>query len=57
MNKWLIVALISALALVAPLSAAENTVTVYTHRHYEVDQQLFDQFTKQTGDQGAGVEG
>lgn len=27
----------------------ENVVNVYTHRHYEVDQQLFDQFEKEIG--------
>jgi iron(III) transport system substrate-binding protein len=25
-------------------------VTVYTHRHYDTDQQLFDSFTQKTGD-------
>ncbi len=27
----------------------EEVVNVYTHRHYEADQQLFDKFTEQTG--------
>ncbi|WP_143959413.1 Fe(3+) ABC transporter substrate-binding protein [Litoribacter populi] len=27
----------------------ENIVNVYTHRHYEADQQLFDKFSEQTG--------
>lgn len=27
----------------------EEVVNVYTHRHYEADQQLFDQFTEETG--------
>ena len=27
----------------------ESVVNVYTHRHYDVDQQLFDQFEKETG--------
>ncbi|HSJ66036.1 MAG TPA: Fe(3+) ABC transporter substrate-binding protein [Anditalea sp.] len=28
---------------------SEETVNVYTHRHYEADQQLFDRFSEQTG--------
>ncbi|WP_209331147.1 Fe(3+) ABC transporter substrate-binding protein [Lunatimonas salinarum] len=28
---------------------SEEVVNVYTHRHYEADQQLFDKFTEQTG--------
>ncbi|SIT07573.1 Fe(3+) ABC transporter substrate-binding protein [Belliella pelovolcani] len=30
-------------------SDQEEVVNVYTHRHYEADQQLFDQFTEKTG--------
>ncbi len=30
-------------------SSAPQEVTVYTHRHYETDQQLFDQFEKESG--------
>jgi iron(III) transport system substrate-binding protein len=30
-------------------SPKENVVNVYSHRHYEIDQQLYDEFTKQTG--------
>ncbi|MCH7403673.1 Fe(3+) ABC transporter substrate-binding protein [Belliella kenyensis] len=30
-------------------SSQEEVVNVYTHRHYEADQQLFDQFTEKTG--------
>jgi iron(III) transport system substrate-binding protein len=37
-----------ALAAVG-LSADERAVTVYTHRHYEADQIIFDSFTAKTG--------
>jgi len=30
-------------------STKQEVVNVYTHRHYEADQQLFDQFTEETG--------
>ncbi len=30
-------------------NAQDAVVNVYTHRHYEADQQLFDRFTEQTG--------
>ncbi|TXT46406.1 MAG: iron(III) transport system substrate-binding protein [Spirochaetes bacterium] len=33
----------------AGLSAEEGIVTVYTHRHYEADQTIFDLFTARTG--------
>ncbi|MEX2593049.1 MAG: Fe(3+) ABC transporter substrate-binding protein [Anditalea sp.] len=30
-------------------SSSEEVVNLYTHRHYDADQQLFDRFTEQTG--------
>ncbi len=30
-------------------SSEQETVNVYTHRHYDADQKLFDQFTEKTG--------
>lgn len=30
-------------------SSTSDVVNVYTHRHYDADQQLFDQFTEETG--------
>ncbi|MBW3467460.1 Fe(3+) ABC transporter substrate-binding protein [Arthrospiribacter ruber] len=30
-------------------SSQDDVVNVYTHRHYEADQQLFDKFTEETG--------
>ena len=39
---------ILAFALVAN-SSAEEVVNIYSHRHYEADQILFDQFTEKTG--------
>lgn len=37
-----------ALGLVLPASAADE-ITLYSHRHYEADDALFDAFTEQTG--------
>lgn len=33
----------------APADVAAGEVNVYSHRHYDVDQQLFDRFTAETG--------
>jgi iron(III) transport system substrate-binding protein len=46
-NKSLCAALLSA-ALISPLSAAE-VLNVYSHRHYEIDQQVNQLFTEKTG--------
>ncbi len=35
--------------LVAPAVAADEVVNVYTQRHYDTDQALYDKFTEQTG--------
>lgn len=32
-----------------PPDEASQELTLYTHRHYEVDQEIFDQFTEETG--------
>jgi len=47
--KTLLVTLSSAFFLLACNGQEEEIVNVYTHRHYEADQQLFDRFTEQTG--------
>lgn len=44
--------LFASIALLGMLSCGENSgesVNVYTHRHYDADQQLFDAFTEETG--------
>lgn len=47
MNKIFLFALI---LLVAACGAADKEeVTIYTHRHYDVDQQIFDDFEEETG--------
>jgi iron(III) transport system substrate-binding protein len=51
MHKYIILSLLTGLfaGLVACESSNEEVVNVYTHRHYEADQQLFDKFTEATG--------
>ncbi|WP_163381951.1 Fe(3+) ABC transporter substrate-binding protein [Cyclobacterium sp. SYSU L10401] len=44
--------LFASIGLLGMLSCGENSgesVNVYTHRHYDADQQLFDAFTEETG--------
>lgn len=54
MNKYLVY-MLGACSLVLLMMgcdgaySASDTVNVYTHRHYDADQQLFDQFTEETG--------
>ncbi|MGY6523736.1 MAG: Fe(3+) ABC transporter substrate-binding protein [Mongoliitalea sp.] len=43
------VALAAAFLIACGSSEKEEVVNVYTHRHYEADQQLFDMFTEATG--------
>jgi iron(III) transport system substrate-binding protein len=45
----LIVALVAMLFSCGGSAPQEEVVNVYTHRHYEADQKLFDLFTEQTG--------
>lgn len=53
MNKILKFAVIGAFATLfsacGSQSSEENAVNVYTHRHYKADDELFAQFTKETG--------
>jgi iron(III) transport system substrate-binding protein len=44
-----IASLIIMLAIVSCGPSADQVVNVYTHRHYDADQQLFDRFTELTG--------
>lgn len=44
----LLLAAAATLAVVVPAGAAE-VVNIYNSRHYGTDQQLWDEFTKQTG--------
>ena len=37
------------LTALSSFSAAEEEVTIYSYRHYEADQKLYEEFTKQTG--------
>lgn len=49
-TKQLILSLSAALvSLSATLATAAEPLLVYSHRHYEADQKLFESFTKQTG--------
>jgi iron(III) transport system substrate-binding protein len=43
------VALAGAILIACGTANKEEVVNVYTHRHYEADQQLFDMFTEATG--------
>ena len=47
-SRRLMLAAIATLALARP-AAAEEVVNIYNSRHYGTDQQLWDQFTKDTG--------
>lgn len=49
MKKDLLLGGILLLAACAAPKTDEKVVNVYTHRHYETDQQLFDRFTEETG--------
>lgn len=51
MNKYIALSLLTGLMaiLFACGTTNEEVVNVYTHRHYEADQQLFDKFTEKTG--------
>jgi iron(III) transport system substrate-binding protein len=44
-----IAAAVLALAGIAPLHAQENVLNLYSARHYQTDEQLYNGFTKQTG--------
>ncbi len=49
-NYYVLVFLCIALTAVSCTNQTEkNEVNVYTHRHYEIDQQLFAKFTEETG--------
>ena len=39
----------SPFAFAGGKSESENSVSIYSHRHYEVDQRLYDEFTRRTG--------
>jgi iron(III) transport system substrate-binding protein len=39
----------AALAFASPAFAQENVLNLYSARHYQTDEQLYDNFTKQTG--------
>ncbi|QQL46106.1 Fe(3+) ABC transporter substrate-binding protein [Sulfuriroseicoccus oceanibius] len=45
----LITTVLAATISVSAVSADEETVTVYSYRHYEGDQKLYEEFTRQTG--------
>jgi len=47
-SKTILIAL-TFMSLLACNGQQEDIVNVYTHRHYEADQQLFDRFTEETG--------
>ena len=49
MKKDLLWGALLVLSGCAAPTTEEKVVNVYTHRHYETDQQLFDRFTKETG--------
>lgn len=51
MKKYIKLALLNGMiaVLFACGTVNEEVVNVYTHRHYEADQQLFDKFTEATG--------
>nr|MBI1230043.1 extracellular solute-binding protein [Cytophagales bacterium] len=51
MQKFITLSLIASLvgSLWACQADSEEVVNVYTHRHYEADQQLFDKFSEATG--------
>lgn len=48
MKKYFIL-FISLFILTGCQSNDENTLTIYTTRHYEIDRQIFDEFEKETG--------
>ncbi len=52
-TRFLFSLLLAAFALAAcetqPRGEASSELTLYTHRHYEADQAIFDQFTEETG--------
>ncbi|MEM9885070.1 MAG: Fe(3+) ABC transporter substrate-binding protein [Bacteroidota bacterium] len=49
MRKILLFALLFTTFFACDEESKEQVVNIYTHRHYDVDQQLFDQFEKNTG--------
>lgn len=49
MHKNLLLVLIFTLFIISLASADKKEVNVYTHRHYETDQRLFELFTRETG--------
>jgi len=44
-----IAAAVASIAVSAPIHAQENVLNLYSARHYQTDQMLYDQFTRQTG--------
>ena len=49
-NSLFLLLILSASTLWAGgVSESEQSVSVYSHRHYDVDQRLYDEFTEQTG--------
>ncbi len=46
---WGFLVLGSLLVACAKQTENDNVVNVYTHRHYEIDKQLFEKFTEETG--------
>ena len=52
MKKTILI--IAAIAVIVTTSIllfsrfSQNEVNIYTHRHYDVDQQIFDKFTEKT---------
>lgn len=52
MDNFKSLLLFASIILIGIISCTDNTgeeVNVYTHRHYDADQQLFDAFTEETG--------
>lgn len=45
----ILIFLISIISFSCSQSSTEEEVNVYTHRHYDADQQLFEAFTAETG--------
>ncbi|HMQ08242.1 MAG TPA: Fe(3+) ABC transporter substrate-binding protein [Saprospiraceae bacterium] len=48
-NQLTFIGLIAGTLLFLSCSQEDQVVNVYTHRHYEADQKLFDRFTEKTG--------
>ena len=48
-KRILVTAILSSLATASPAFAADTELNVYSARHYQTDEALYGEFTKQTG--------